>query len=492
MAGVSAFAGLGPALEAHLPGFLVRQRWFAGKGHVIESATLEDSVALERVAPCVLAFVRVGYAGGASERYALLLAAEDGADPALRIAGASAWDGAEDLIEASTLPAYGRALLAGFFEDGARIESGAGGALVYGDTRGAIPFGRVAPEALAVKPLGAEQSNTSLRAGEGHVFKLFRRIEPGENPEVEIGRFFAEHTRFDALAVLDGSLSLVRDGAPRTVGVLQRFVRHRADGWRWMLQRLAAWRAGEAGAAELTDEARRLGTLTADMHLALASGRGVQGFDPRPAAAADLDSWRGSFEARRARLAEDLRRHLATVPPPAVADAIAVLEGNDVLAGLAPDPDEAAAAGVELIRLHGDYHLGQTLRTDDGYVVMDFEGEPSRPLAERRAPGCALRDVAGMLRSFDYAEATVAAGAGAGAAPGTTPLRETFLAAWLERVAGGSAALVPAHADVARRWAAFFEMDKALYEIEYELHHRPDWIWIPLRGARQLIEANSF
>jgi len=100
MAGVSVFAGLGPALEAHLPGFLVRQRWFAGKGHVIESATLEDTVALERVEPCVLAFVRVGYAGGAAERYALLLAAADGADPALRIAGPSAWDGTADLIEA--------------------------------------------------------------------------------------------------------------------------------------------------------------------------------------------------------------------------------------------------------------------------------------------------------------------------------------------------------------------------------------------------------
>jgi predicted trehalose synthase len=121
---------------------------------------------------------------------------------------------------------------------------------------------------------------------------------------------------------------------------------------------------------------------------------------------------------------------------------------------------------------------------------MDFEGEPSRPFAERRAHGCALRDVAGMLRSFDYAEAAAVAGTRPAEPPGRTPLRETFLAAYVERVARAGARLIPAPAHTVRRWAAFFEMDKALYEIDYELHQRPDWIWIPLRGARQLIETH--
>jgi maltose alpha-D-glucosyltransferase/alpha-amylase len=202
----------------------------------------------------------------------------------------------------------------------------------------------------------------------------------------------------------------------------------------------------------------------------------------------DVAAWRRSFETRLARLATELRRQLGTVPPPAVADAIAVLEGIDALPRLAPTAAETAGAGVELIRLHGDYHLGQTLRTDGGYVVMDFEGEPSRPLAERRAHGCALRDVAGMLRSFDYAEATAAVGTRTDAPAARTPLRDAFLAAYFDRVAG--AGFVPTSTETARRWTAFFEVDKALYEIEYELHHRPDWIWIPLRGARQLIETH--
>lgn len=484
------FAGLDHALARHLPGFLRRQRWFAGKGRRIEAAVLEESADIPGAEPpCAYVVACVRYAGGREERYAMLLAALDGADPALCIAKAVEWNGPADLVEAAALPAQGRALLAGFLRAGTRIPTSGGGALVYGDTHGRSPFGARTSADLPVKALGAEQSNTSLRAGDGQVFKLFRRLEAGENPEVEIGRFFAEHTRFTALPRLGGSLSLVHGDEVRTAGVLQEFVRHRADGWRWMLQQLAARREGALGEEALAGEARTIGLLTADMHLALGSRDDVPGFAPRPVSAEDVRGWRSSFEARLARLSDDLRRHLATVPPPAVADATAVLERAADLPALAPSPREAAGAGVTLIRLHGDYHLGQTLRTDDGYIVMDFEGEPSRPLAERRAHGCALRDVAGMLRSFDYAEA--AAGAGAQGDPGRTPLRETFLAAYFERVSQGGARFIPQDADRARRWAAFFEMDKALYEIEYELHHRPDWIWIPLRGARQLAEVGS-
>lgn len=482
------FTDLAPVLATRLPAFLARQRWFAGKGRDLESVALEETVELEATAPCTLAIARVRYAGGFEERYALLLAALDGVDPALRLARAAEWAGPADLVEAATLPAQGRALLSGFMRPGTRIPSSAGGALVYGDTPGGPPFGALSAASLPVRPLGAEQSNTSLRAGEGHVFKLFRRLEDGENPEVEVGRFLAGHTTFTAFAALDGSLSLVGAGAVRTVGVLQRFVRHRADGWHWMLERLAAWHAGTLEPRELAGEALQLGALTADMHLALGSSRAAAAFAPRPVTPGDVSAWRRSFETRLARLATDLRRQLATVPPPAVADAIAVLERIDALPRLAPTAAETTGAGVELIRLHGDYHLGQTLRTDGGYVVMDFEGEPSRPLAERRAHGCALRDVAGMLRSFDYAEATAMAGTRTDAPAARTPLRDTFLAAYFERVAG--AGFVPASIETARRWTAFFEVDKALYEIEYELRHRPDWIWIPLRGARQLIETH--
>lgn len=488
MARVSgAFPGLEHALKRHLPGFLARQRWFAGKGRKLEGVRLEETAELPgSEPPCAYAVTRLRYASGLEERYALLLATLDGAESAHRIAAAADWDGAADLVEAARQPAQGRALLAGFMRPDSRIPTSGGGALVYGDTRGRSPFGGYSATDLPVKPLDAEQSNTSLRAGDDLVFKLFRRLEGGENPEVEVGRFFAEHTRFSALAGLGGSLSLVHGGAVRTAGVLQHFVRHRADGWRWMLERLAARAEGTLDDAALADEARRLGELTADMHLALGSRDDVPGFVPKPLAEADLLTWRGSFEKGLARLADDLRRRIATVPPQATADAMSVLERAAELPAFAPAPADAAGAGIALIRLHGDYHLGQTLRTDDGYVVMDFEGEPARPLAERRAPGCALRDAAGMLRSFDYAEATAGAGRG-GMAP--TPLRETFLTSYFERVAGAGARFVPQDEGVARRWVTFFEMEKALYEIEYELHNRPDWIWIPLRGARQLADA---
>ncbi len=485
------FEPLAACLHTHLPAFLARQRWFAGKGRVIEALELEDVIEIDARPPCALAIVEVRYVDTHVERYVLLFAVTNDADPALRIAAADEWDGAADLIEAATLETQGRALLAGFTRAGTRLRSRAGATLVYGDMRDTLPLGAQA-DTVRVKPLGAEQSNTSLRAGEDHVFKLFRRLEDGENPEVEIGRFFAAHTSFDALPVLDGSLALERDGGTRTVGVLQRFVKHRADGWRWMLAQLASWRAGDLTVEALAGEARRIGGLTADMHLALGSCRDVPAFAPRPIVERDVETWRVALETRAERLVADMRREHQAVPPGAKRDAAEIAGSVEALPALAPTAAEAGAAGVELIRLHGDYHLGQTLRTDDGYVVMDFEGEPSRPLAERRAHGCALRDVAGMLRSFDYAAAAGpgAADPGHTADPARAALRDAFLAAYLERVAAQGAAFVPAREAIARRWIAFFELDKALYEIEYELHHRPDWIWIPLRGARQLIEAN--
>jgi maltose alpha-D-glucosyltransferase/alpha-amylase len=274
--------------------------------------------------------------------------------------------------------------------------------------------------------------------------------------------------------MLQGSLSLDRDGARHTIGVLQTFVANEGDGWRWTLARLAD------PTADLAAAMRALGETTADFHLALGSGAGVPGFAPRPLTAADRAAWTADVRRRLNRTLELIHRMRPTLPsaPGVLADQ--VLAGRAALEqrAIAPDP---AAGGFDLIRIHGDFHLGQTLRVGGAFMLMDFEGEPARPLAERCAPTVALKDVAGMLRSFDYA--VVAAGIEDAAA--AAPMRKAYRSGYDARA--GHAAFLPAHADARADWIAFFELEKALYEVEYEINNRPDWLQIPLRGVLRVM-----
>jgi maltokinase len=499
---------LATVLATGLPAHLPRQRWFGGKGRALGTVQLLDLVALDPAAGTVsaldetplLAIVRVSYADGTADDYTLplRLAAASGEETPFGVI--QDHEPRQSVFDASTDGAVIRALLAGFATSAA-LTTWRGVTLRYGDVAPTEQASIAAQVALTPRALGAEQSNTSLRVGEQAIFKLFRRLEDGENPEIEVGRFLGSRTGFRAMPRLLGSLSYdAGGGATRSVGVLQSFVASRGDGWRWMLDRLRARRDGTIGDDVLVHEARLLGDVTAEMHLALGSDRLVPGFAPRKAVAADAHTWSASFVARARRVIAALGAAMAELPPRVIEDARWLIEAEAHLLEVATRAD-VAGPGFDLIRVHGDYHLGQTLRVEDGFVVMDFEGEPVRPLAERRAPNCALKDVAGMLRSFDYAGATVAADTVAtptGAAPATerakTPstadmLREIFLAAYVTRAEGGIASFLPSEHGSVTRWTEFFELDKALYEIEYELRNRPDWLWIPLRGVRRRLET---
>jgi predicted trehalose synthase len=418
--------------------WLAGQRWFASKTRRIVGVTPEDRVP---VGPGAIEILAVRLDGDVTDRYVVALA--DGVEP----------------VDALDDPAFSRALLA--------LIAGAGRAR---GTRGEIIGMRASGfraglrADIPARRLTGEQSNTSVTFGDVLILKFFRRLTPGLNPDLEITRFLTEHTAFRHTPQLAGALEYAAPGtAACTLAVLQELVAGARDGWQWLLERLAA---GDPALGAL----RRLGERTAALHLALATPSYDPAFAAEPITASDLDAW-----------VTDVGRQLAA--------AQAVLRG-----GALPDtaPPRAALAGLlgrVKTRHHGDYHLGQTLRVEAtaDFMIIDFEGEPLRPLAERRRKHTPLRDVAGMLRSLGYAAATTARQAPRGvAADWETEARDAFLTGY--RAAAGDAPFVPTSREAFDAAVAVFEVEKAAYEIVYEANNRPDWIDIPVGG---LVRASA-
>ncbi len=506
------------ALHALSSGTLARwlpeQRWFGAKGTTVVAARVLDLVLLPpaatadaAVAGVALTRLEVELADGRVERYQLPLVVRGADDPPrgaiARIAVESTPDDTPSaaawwLSDGATDPELGRRL-------GAAFAAG----LTQGDEnatwRFAVEAGAdVAP--LAIEPPTAasgEQSNSSIRFGKRAILKLYRRLEAGEHPDVEVTRYLTRVRNFAYTPPLLGVLRVedVR-GASVVTGMLQSLVPHARDAWTEAVKQARAY-IGAPGEGEpdnpFADDIHWLGEITRDMHDALAADREDVAFTPADADVDDVAGWvdrarREAFDTLdllAARRAED------AIPGGAAAIADAVLRRR---AEVVTDLDDFAGAiggrpGIR-IRHHGDFHLGQVLRDAEGtYWISDFEGEPARLLAERRARTSALRDVAGMLRSFAYAAATAAAEVGG---VGTNGLVEQRLARW-ERAArdafldgylfapDADPALLPEDPDARDRLLALFETEKVFYELAYELNNRPSWAWIPLRGIGRLL-----
>jgi len=499
-----------------LTSFLAGRRWFGAKG-AMTAARIADVVPLELAAPAAVAIVEVEVGAAHPVRYQLPLVlrpweegrGDEGA--VLLFAEGDDRPGRSAVLDAAGDEAFRRALGAAF----------ARGLSAVGETGLRLvvePVGEgraVMSDAPASRVMSAEQSNTSIVYGDRAILKLFRRLEEGEHPDVEIARFLTTRTAFRNTPELLGTISLVeRDGVPSVAGMLQRFVPGSRDAWAYALERLGAFfrrrGAGDsAGAIPFEDDARELGRVTRALHEALASDPSDPAFAPTAASASDVARWaegtRRSVVIGLALL--ETSAAAGALPPAAAAEATALLARRDefgaLVDGVARELGERGHAGA-LIRHHGDYHLGQVLRAPDGrFYVIDFEGEPARPLAERRERHSALRDVAGMLRSFAYA---AAAGAMAQDEDGTTPRAATDAAEWERAVraaflagyaggegedalrgAGATSALLPDGGEPTRHLLALFEIEKAFYELAYELNNRPAWTWIPLQGIARLL-----
>jgi len=413
-------------------------RWFGGKNRPIVGTRILDSACWAPEAS--VALVEVRYAHGPPETYVVTDRFDE--------------------------PAVGRALLRHF--DGTTLPTERGGALVFRPTHvfHSVPADRLEP----VAPLRGEQSNTSLRFGDALMLKLFRRLQFGPNPDVEIGWFLTEHTGFAGTPPVAGSLTYVNPaGEEAALILLQRFERNRGDAWTTMLARVRGVLDGSVDVVETLSSVGGLGATTAQLHVALASGSGD--FAPDVISSHDIEDWTAMVDIEVRVVLDALATRDIRVGSGAL---------RQRLEGL------AALEGSLKTRHHGDYHLGQVLERDDGtYAIIDFEGEPSRPMAQRREKRSPLRDVAGMLRSFDYARHAAlrsfsndgTGGSRAGAAEDWyQAARDAFLDAYAS-VARVHPGLVPR--EIAPPLAAL-ELEKAAYEVLYELNNRPDWLPIPL------------
>lgn len=463
--------------------FLMTRRWFGAKGREPEGARVVDAVPVGTTG--WIARVDVALRDGA-ERYQLTLA---GQGSGVRGRGDELAEGLED-------PAFRRAL-AEVLAHGTGLE-GPG-------VRWVVDWTAEAPDELPAPRLaGAEQSNTSLVFGEQAIMKLYRRLEPGEHPDAEIARFLTTRAHFPHTPELLATARFESSSGTEVAALLQRFLPGSRDAWSVALARgREAFRVGAATGIPFAAEAETLGDVTRAMHLALASDERDPAFATEPATAADIAQWANAVRVASAHAMALLERNLTSGSLPAMVtgDAEEALGRRDAVRTLVDGwlTEIGGDAGAR-IRHHGDYHLGQVLYTADGtFMVIDFEGEPARPLRERRAKHSVLRDVAGMMRSFWYAAATCADAARAqlGDRDAMTraerwerEMRDAFLRGYLPDGREHPPFLPQARArlDVLME---LFETEKLFYELAYELNNRPSWVWIPLRGLVTMLRARS-
>ncbi|MBI3991856.1 MAG: putative maltokinase [Candidatus Lambdaproteobacteria bacterium] len=532
------------ALERLLLRYLPAQRWFGGKARIVRDMKIEDAVPVPTDSgPVFLSFVHTDYNEGVAETYMLPLGFATGPraerllrdDPWAAIATLHTREngGVQEglLFDALADPAFGQALLAMVLRR--RQHKGRRGILTAGSTWAMRRLDRHALVRAAPRPLSLEQSNTNLNFADTLILKVFRRVDEGVNPELEIGRMLTEQRRFEHVAPLAGYLEYeLGHGRTISVAALHGFVPNHGNAWQFTLDELARYYEhvqtnpehmlrppgaeeplAELAAHEATEQAqtyvgtylesaRLLGQRTAELHTALADAHGDETFGPEEFSTLYQRSLYQSQRTHTGQVLSLLRGKLRDLPAhlrPA-ASALLAREG-EVLARF------RRIVGKKLktvrIRCHGDYHLGQVLFTGRDFVILDFEGEPARPVGERRIKRSPLRDVAGMLRSFDYAaHAALKLRTGdtdegreqyAALAPWAHYWAQwsgsRFLRAYLETMAGK--ALLPDDPDDMELMLDMYRLDKALYELAYELNNRPDWADIPLHGLTRMLDGRS-
>jgi predicted trehalose synthase len=320
-------------------------------------------------------------------------------------------------------------------------------------------------EAPAVRSIGVEQSNSSIVFDDRLILKVFRRLEPGDNPELEMLRFLTDRG-FENIPTLAGWYEFAGDLLWATLGVLTDFVVDGRDGWAFTLENRDA----------VIDDLAGLGKVTAQMHNVLASDSSDPDFAPEEPGSEALSLLTATIDEEIERLFIDL---------PADSDATTAIAGRGEEVRDRLQQLSHVGVGGRVIRTHGDYHLGQTLRTPDRWVLLDFEGEPARPLRDRRRKRSPLRDVAGMLRSFAYAASAMEQDGDAASRAWEERARGAFLGGYLAEV---EPSLMPAGQQAIDKLLSIFELEKAVYELRYEMDNRPDWIGIPVAGIARLLE----
>ncbi len=550
-------------LQQLLPNYLQRQRWFGAKSRTIASVRILDSAPLPRSQPratsgekeegaasrptasiCALVFLQITYDEGSTDTYQLPLCLSSGdaaeavrvSAPASIVATLKTASGPAVLHDATADEGFRQRLLSLIQTDG-ELPSAVGRirakkSIAFDEARGSGP--------VLARTGSAEQSNTSILYEGKLIMKLFRRLQPGENPDTEIGRFLTEVAHFSRIAPFLGDIrSVAQDGSETgeatTLAMLQGLIQNEGDGWQWTLEELSRYfdscatcpipqevgsfpsfttdqvvsETAREHAGFYLEGAALLGRRTAEMHLALATPTENLDFQAEAFRAEDLAADASRIEAQITRSLEALRRGMPTLlsgasessdsdSTPDLA-ALILSQRRELLATARLLTSADATLSGKRIRIHGDYHLGQTLRAKSDFVILDFEGEPARSLEERRAKQSPLRDVAGMLRSFSYA-AYAGLNAFTQRRPPHGPNDAKALEAWTQLWLNSASTeflraykttiaemprLIPEPVQAQQLLNAYL-LEKALYELLYELNNRPTWVRIPLAGILAL------
>jgi trehalose synthase-fused probable maltokinase len=448
--------------EAELIEFVTAQRWFGSKAREVAHASVVDVAELRSQRPYLYdALVEIRFQPGTHETYQVLVGARDEGDEWGD--GVIATAGGLTFYDALADPLLARELVH-------RMRAGDSqpareGTIEFANARG---FAGLGTELLVVRPFGGEQSNSSVVFDDELILKAFRRLEAGINPELELLRFLTER-EFPNIAALGGWYAYGGRPMDATLGILQRYVGGR-DGWELALDEL------DDAPERFLGRLRRLGEVTGELHSVLGSDHGDPNFCPEETSTESLGLLTATIDEEISQVFLDLPEDSPELEP--------ILGRGEEVRERLRTMTYIGGAG-RIIRHHGDFHLGQTLWANGDWVILDFEGEPARSLPERRRKRSPLRDVAGMLRSFAYAVSAARIDRGVEAPPGWEErARAEFLAAYLETV---DSSLIPAGAAV-ERLLQVFELEKAVYELRYELNNRPDWVSIPVAGIVRLLE----
>jgi trehalose synthase-fused probable maltokinase len=456
-----------PVRELRLPGedelreFVTAQRWFGSKSREVAHFRLLETIPLTD-RPLGLAVLEVEFLPGTHELYQLPIGARPDGEWSEGIIATS-----EGMViyDAMTDPGLAHEVVR-LIAENQDVETGQGVAEFrsLGDGLGEIE---------TVRPMGAEQSNSSVVLDERLVLKAYRRLGAGPNPELEILRFLTERD-FPHIAALRGWYGHSGRLIDATLGIVQEFLSGATDGWDLALADL------QEDPQRFVARARELGEVTGRLHTALASENQDPAFAPEETSAESLGLLTATVD-------EEIEQVFLDLPEGPELDPIRG-RGEEVREKLRLLTQVGSAGRV--IRHHGDYHLGQVMHTGEGgWVVLDFEGEPARTLIERRRKRSPLRDVAGMVRSFAYAGVASELLHGAPAPDGwEQEVRTAYLDGYLEET---DQSLLPPSRAAVERLLSVFELEKAVYELRYELDNRPDWVKIPVTGIARLLEPED-
>jgi maltose alpha-D-glucosyltransferase / alpha-amylase len=491
-----------------LPAYLPQQRWFASKNAAIESCRLVASGVVGADGQSLLTVIEAKPVGeGAPARYFLPLVAQWTAVQNVPSASqphivAKLRQGPQEGVVLDAAAADGFALTLLDHIAAGRSLPASNGTIVCTPTAAYSQFKR--PAEPIARLVGSEQSNSSILIEDYVVLKLYRSLGAGNQTEIEMGRFLTEIAHFANTPPLLGSMELrSQAGEVTPLAVAHGFVRNQGDGWSQTLTYLGQFldecallpaEEVEARGSQHTvylDRVRQLALRTAEMHKALALDTDDQAFRPEPVSQADLDTWRATAKREAKAALRELRAGLGRLAPDLRPVAEHLLAHREEIKRRIASHVPVRLDAMKT-RIHGDYHLGQVLVAQQDFFIIDFEGEPRKTAAERRRKHSPLRDVAGMLRSFDYA-AWAALPRVVQDHPQRRDLLERQAVAWRDQSTAAflesyqqAIAGCPSHpsdAEAVRQLLALFTLEKIFYELQYELTSRPAWVGLPLRGA---------